>query len=801
MIPEDIMKTRMFPILTPALLPLFLASTLLFCPVKGQAQEETGPNALKLGDLVVDPPTYICLGFQWFGEGDANRNATVKVEYRKAGEDDWHETLPMLRLRAGENVPLLAGSILDLDPGTDYECRLTAEDPDGVEGEAERIVTARTRNEAVIPEDLEVRHAYMAEFRGERQEPAFTGLLHALWGGHLYQRRNSDWAGGGDMILIHAGHYAGKRFDKRDWRGHLLFDATGWHGYPVRQANDPERPLVIKPAGDGPVVIDGSGMPELFDMAGARNVIIEGLTIQNCGIVFQFSEARDQRPSQNITIRNCVFRDVASVAKGDHPGNRNITITDCLIQGRQLAVIGSWGSTFSRQAVTISGKGHVFKHNRVEDVFDYVNVAPSGTSAIDVYNNDVRRAGDNAICFNGVSHNCRALRNRVFNGGDPQFDNRNQFGPTYWVRNLLYNMRSDRGFKNDGGIGGLVALHNTMTAYPLNMDSYNYCRLANNLFLGGPNKGGKALAANILPQNRNELSHNGYLLRNAKFAYAGKEFEDLEPFIEASEMAEGSIGVDFEDFVDAPNPHDLEPEHPHNVALIDPATIDFRLAEGSEPVDAAKLIPGINDNFIGDAPDMGALERGQDVPVYGPRTPLPESWVMKEPGTVTAELPEAPGGPVIRVSCGTPWPYEDPAGNIWQGDQPYHWPADWGYVGDPNAWHDQISRGEGVGAPLTQLYRFERSGLEAYVFTVPPGNYKVRLHFIERWGQGRLFDVVVNNTPALENFDIFQEAGGDHKPVTQEIETTVTGDQLSIQFLPRSENSPIINGIEIFRAE
>jgi hypothetical protein len=35
------------------------------------------PNVVVPGEVVVEPPTLINLGFEWFIEGDANRNASV----------------------------------------------------------------------------------------------------------------------------------------------------------------------------------------------------------------------------------------------------------------------------------------------------------------------------------------------------------------------------------------------------------------------------------------------------------------------------------------------------------------------------------------------------------------------------------------------------------------------------------------------------------------------------------------------------------------------------------------------------
>jgi hypothetical protein len=42
-------------------------------------------SAVTAGEFLVDPPTLINLGFEWFIQGDDNRNASVEVSYRKQG--------------------------------------------------------------------------------------------------------------------------------------------------------------------------------------------------------------------------------------------------------------------------------------------------------------------------------------------------------------------------------------------------------------------------------------------------------------------------------------------------------------------------------------------------------------------------------------------------------------------------------------------------------------------------------------------------------------------------------------------
>src|SRR3974377_279170 len=89
------------------------------------------------GEFYAERPTLISLGFEWSIDGDDNRNSSVAVSYRKKGEAAWKEGPPLLRLggeRINENafayvVPnMFAGSIFDLEPGAEYECRFVLRD-------------------------------------------------------------------------------------------------------------------------------------------------------------------------------------------------------------------------------------------------------------------------------------------------------------------------------------------------------------------------------------------------------------------------------------------------------------------------------------------------------------------------------------------------------------------------------------------------------------------------------------------------------------------------------------------------
>ena len=127
---------------------LALLIVLTVVRVGDRAFAATGESRVKPGEFVIDHPTLINLGFEWVIEGDDNRNAQVEVSYRKQGDAQWKQGLPLLRLQ-GERIfqpgswdvvspNMFAGSILDLEPDTAYEARFVMSDPDGIAGQARR---------------------------------------------------------------------------------------------------------------------------------------------------------------------------------------------------------------------------------------------------------------------------------------------------------------------------------------------------------------------------------------------------------------------------------------------------------------------------------------------------------------------------------------------------------------------------------------------------------------------------------------------------------------------------------------
>jgi len=238
----------------------FLAPFLLLC---AGATGADSVKKVKPGELFIEHPTLINLGFEWPIEGDENRNAKVEVSYRKQGTTAWKQALPLLRLQ-GERIfqnqgvfdvvspNMFAGSILDLEPDTAYEARFVMSDPDGVLGQATKTVTVRTRPEPKPFAGGRVFHVYSKDYKGTRIEPAFDALMCAYnyyCGGGDTVTAARPRVKPGDTILVHAGIY---KNHAEYYTGDVSINSTTpFEGTHYLTANGtPDKPIVIKGAGE-----------------------------------------------------------------------------------------------------------------------------------------------------------------------------------------------------------------------------------------------------------------------------------------------------------------------------------------------------------------------------------------------------------------------------------------------------------------------------------------------------------------------------------------------------------------------
>jgi len=140
------------------------------------------------------------------------------------------------------------------------------------------------------------------------------------------------------------------------------------------------------------------------------------------------------------------------------------------------------------------------------------------------------------------------------------------------------------------------------------------------------------------------------------------------------------------------------------------------------------------------------------------------------------------------VNCG---------GNGYTDSQGHVWSTDYGYSGG-NAYSTSSWISRTADSTLYQTERYANGSLN-YQFGVPNGTYTVNLKFAEIYftspGQ-RIFNVVLNGSTVLSNFDIVAQAGGGKTAIDRQFVTNVTNGQISLQFNGILQN-PKINAIEI----
>ncbi|NBS25264.1 MAG: hypothetical protein EBS81_02985 [Gammaproteobacteria bacterium] len=631
-------------------------------------------DSVTAGELFIEPPTLISLGFEWIIEGDDNRDAAVALEYREAGHNDWIQGLPLLRIQQERSVfdqtldytapNMFAGSIFYLDPDTEYEVRFTLTDPDGVTGKAERQVSVVTRAEPEAFSGGRTLHVYPLDHTGPEEKPSYHGLLQAYYMAGLggdWSRASAARVRPGDTILIHAGVY--KEFNRRSYTheidsGYTTCCGTTWDGtYYLTADGTEEMPITIKAAGDGEVVFDGGGNNVLFNMMGGDWHLFEDITFRNTNIAIE-AGMKNIIGAEGIMVKYSRFEDVATAIHSDWSGSRKFYIADNVMEGRRPPELMGWYNIppwnedpdfeekrllDSYYAVSIYGAGHVIAHNKVTGFHDALDHATYGMPdgypniprdrmpvSIDIYGNDVSNLDDNCFEADGSMHNVRVFNNRCFNvavGGmspQPVFG-----GPVYFIRNVVYH--SPYGpVKIHADPAGILYYHNTYIGEVRQITPASNLHFRNNLIFGQERQ--PATLAIRTYTNYSSSDYNGFRVnpdtenafswnsppREISVDYESplveRNFATFEAYQQESGQDANSILLDYDTFVNAPMPALDEPTR-----LYDPAEIDLRLRRGSDAIDAGVVLPNINDVYNGLAPDLGAYEFGKEMPQYGPR--------------------------------------------------------------------------------------------------------------------------------------------------------------------------------------
>ncbi len=294
--------------------------------------------------------------------------------------------------------------------------------------------------------------------------------------------------------------------------------------------------------------------------------------------------------------------------------------------------------------------GNVIRNNHFSHLFDGAHLfsddATGPTSNLDFHDNVLEFLNDDGIETDGAGTNVRIYNNIFRNFLTGISVAPAQGGPTYIMRNVLTGWETHSGYVGypiKFNVGGAMTTdwvylyhntcHTSVTGQPgfwfKQYSAWNHIISRNNIYAGTDYAVQSSSSQNPVDFDSDDL----FTTATGKMAqWSGSNYASLSAFSKATGQEAHGLDVD-----------------PKFVAV----GTDYRLAAGSPLIDAGVVIPGVNDNFIGKAPDLGAYE-------YGSQSGIRRRSSNSAPGgtlayaampiiTVTRSLPS---GFTLRLDCG-----------------------------------------------------------------------------------------------------------------------------------------------------
>ncbi len=328
--------------------------------------------------------------------------------------------------------------------------------------------------------------------------------------------------------------------------------------------------------------------------------------IRNCSFLYSNSGVWLKGDSSNNTIEHSLFLDDLahwhfSYTKGDYGWNYHSQIET--------------GAVYTDGRYT--GRGLVIRHNHIENLFDGAHLCPwvevnELTSETDFSYNTVLNVADDFVETDGYSRNVRIVGNYMDRSLSGISLAQALDGPTFIIRNVIansgmshqandpydydyegYPIKTNGGHGADIGSGPVFFYHNTAwTADPtsrawLVKDAlWRYFVFRNNIWCG------KAMGIDVWHPPLSPVDWQYDCI-----------YHERGPFMRMGRQPLRTLGVaqtvtgTFQNCISA------YPE------FVNPTAGDFELLDGSPLIDAGVPVPGINDDFNGEAPDIGAFER------------------------------------------------------------------------------------------------------------------------------------------------------------------------------------------------
>ncbi len=578
--------------------------------------------------------------------------------YRQSNETNWHTAHPLMRMDDGR----LAGSLFELSPATSYEIKAL----DGaveISGSVTTQPSELSFNPSVI---LHVNDDAPAGGDGSVSAPFKTiqeGVNRAVPGTQvlvadgIYREavtfpasgNSNNWiqvkAEGSGAILDGSETLSGNVWSPYEGKSHVwfkkigssiaylardqqrfymydtlsaLFSSTGhnnvsmnegWYLEPntwklyIRSVDDPSSHTWQVPRQN-----------HAFDVAGRDWIWIEGFEMRFYGVRTDGCGVCTTNASHVVIRRNKIHNLQLGIfinwTGGENQGN------DTRIEYNEIydPPVNEWPwkavKTSSMEGAAIVLRGHIGAIVRGNEIHNYFNGIYTGSSGAlensalafdaDIYDNHIHHISDDALEPEGACVNQRFRDNTI----DTTLVGISLApvtqGPVWMLRSTITNY-SGRAIKWDRNSDGIVLIyHNTSWT---NINDVNAIELISPVF--------NALMRNNIFQSAGYLisevpagstGHdwnydNWFTTRTADanhFKWENVLYDSLPKFCAAS-------GLECNGYESSPG-------------LSNPGGGDFTLLAASPNIDRGVVIPGINDQFSGTAPDVGAFERMVDAP-------------------------------------------------------------------------------------------------------------------------------------------------------------------------------------------
>jgi len=551
--------------------------------------------------------TIYSIGIEWDISGDTNHNAACAVQYRRQGESAFRDFVGLFRVdfrgwydadSADRAYNMLAGSVMFLDPATTYEIKLALTDSDG--GDKDTSLFIATRPVPSLPAGGKTIHVTSGSGGGDgsRANP-YEGLAAA-----------QSAASAGDIVLVHAGNY-----------GNFSFSISG----------TADAFIVWKSAADGDAVLDNGRII-------GHHIWLDGLSFVNNG--GQTYALVGQNGSPSNVIERCRFTGF----------NYGITLqansNDWYIADN--AIIGDKtdprvDGDFEGEGVELEHtSGHTVCYNSISRVADGVSYALRNC---DIFNNDIFDVTDDGVEPDYGYANIRVWHNRITNARNHGFSFQPMYcGPWYFIRNQVVGVGCY--MLKYRVVDRFLLAHNTFVGWNT-LDIFDQNVLSalsrNNLWIqaGGSGYIWEAMPCaetgsctqpeRWAPDWRTSVDYDGFDwgASNPVFKWGDpvQRYTDLAGFAAGSGIERHGIRLNKADVFDSLS-------DPGGDSLYDRRYLTLK--PGCAAIDKGDILDGINDDFSGSAPDLGAFEFDKPLPSYGPR---PEAGSEVVVGQKNAKIP------------------------------------------------------------------------------------------------------------------------------------------------------------------